>query len=69
MPRAPRDDASRARLIKTLLCPAVVDEIAIVAISDTNWMAQAVLADGTGKRFRCVRGTVHDESAIGDARA
>ena len=63
------NDAYRMRQVKKLLLPSIVNDIELVAISDTDWMAQAVLADGTGKRFRCVRGTVYDESAIGDARA
>ena len=62
------NDAYRMRQVKKLLLPSIVNDIELVAISDTDWMAQAVLADGTGRRFRCVHGKIHDELTIGDAR-
>ncbi len=62
------NDAYRMRQVKELLLPLIVNDIELVAISDTDWMAQAVLADGTGRRFRCVRGKIFDELSIGDAR-
>jgi hypothetical protein len=61
-------EARCMRLIIQLLRPQRVHDILIVAISDTNWMAQAVMEDGNDHRFRFQENRLYDEALVGDAR-
>lgn len=56
------------RQVIELLHPEVIYEIVVVAVSETNWMAVAVMKEGNDRRFRFQGGQLHDEATIGDAR-
>jgi hypothetical protein len=51
-----------------LVKPEAIYEIAIVEISDTNWMATVAVREGSDRRFRCQSGVLIDEATVGDAR-
>lgn len=61
-------EARCMRQIKKLLQPEVIHDILVVAVSETSWMAQAVMKDGNDRRFRFQGKQLYDEATIGDVR-
>lgn len=61
-------EARWMRHIRRILHPAAVLEIGIVVLSETSWMAHAVMKEGPDRRFRWQGTRLIDEATVGDAR-